>query len=267
MGAEVWVTPPASGVFGPPPVMPTPTAPSRAPDPAGFPSPSASPFPSASDGPSVPGTRGADPEQAPPAPARPPGRLALSVAATSTQGADGRGRRLSCTVALAVAGALAAVTVGSVFVLDLLPGSGNDANHAGGSDGAHEPPAATASATAGAGVLPERYVGTWEGQATALEGKLPLGTFRITIEQVNVGEELGRLRQTDALGGVCVDVITLKKVTEKQIVAGSVGAENNHDGCNPAPTTVTFTPVGDDLDYASRSEESGRPGARLSKVG
>ncbi|MGV9280226.1 serine/threonine-protein kinase [Streptomyces sp. NPDC003730] len=274
MGAEVWVTPPASGVFGPPPVMPTPTAPSRAPDSAASPPPSAFPSPSASasddpslPGPSVPGPRGADPEQAPPAPARPPGRLALSVAAASTQDAGGRGRRLSCTVALAVAGALAAVTVGSVFVLDLLPGSGNDANHVGGSDGAHEPPAATASATAGAGVLPERYVGTWEGQATALDGKLPLGTFRITIEQVNVGEELGRLRQTDALGGVCVDVITLKKVTEKQIVAGSVGAENNHDGCNPAPTTVTFTPVGDDLDYTSRSEESGRPGARLSKVG
>ncbi|MFE9704633.1 protein kinase [Streptomyces sp. NPDC005930] len=267
MGAEVWVTPPASGVFGPPPVMPTPRAPSRAPAPAPAPYTSAS----ASDGPSVPGPRGPDldpdPDHASPAPTPPPGRLALSVAATSTQGAGGRGRRLSCTVALAVAGALAAVTVGSVFVLDLLPGSGNDANHAGGSDGAHEPPAATASATAGAGVLPERYVGTWEGQATALDGKLPLGTFRITIERVNVGEELGRLRQTDALGGVCVDVITLKKVTERQIVAGSVGAENNHDGCNPAPTTVTFTPVGDDLDYASRSEESGRPGARLSRVG
>ncbi|MFJ7772413.1 hypothetical protein ACIQ1J_29495 [Streptomyces sp. NPDC097107] len=38
--------------------------------------------------------------------------------------AGGRGRRLSCTVALAVAGAPAAVTVGSVFVPDLLPGGG-----------------------------------------------------------------------------------------------------------------------------------------------
>ncbi|PPS87890.1 hypothetical protein BZZ08_02589 [Streptomyces sp. MH60] len=164
-------------------------------------------------------------------------------------------------MALAVAGALAAVTVGSVFVLDLLPGSGDDAHNAGSDDGAHEPPAATP------GGLPARYVGTWEGQAAALDGKLPLGTFRITIKQATAGQELGRLRQTDPLGGVCVDVITLKKVTEKQIVAGSVGAEGNHDGCNPAPTTVTFTPVGDDLDYASKSEESGRPEARLSKIG
>ncbi|MFB6751547.1 serine/threonine-protein kinase [Streptomyces sp. NPDC056353] len=237
----------AVGAFGPPPVMPTPAPP-----------PFASPVPAPASS-SVPGPR--DPEPgAEPDPTHSPGRLALSVAATSTQGAGGRGRRLSCTVALAVAGALAAVTVGSVFVLDLLPGSGGDANNAGGDDGSHEPPAATA------GTLPGRYVGTWEGRATALNGKLPLGTFRITIKRAAVGEELGRLRQTDALGGVCVDVITLKKVTKKQIVADSVGAEGNHDGCNPAPTTVTFTPVGDDLDYASRSEESGQPKARLSKI-
>ena len=254
--------PAAVGAFGPPPVMPTPAPPSFAspvppPAPHSFAPPVPSPETAAS---SVPGPR--DPEPgADPGPAHPPGRLALSVAATSTQGAGGRGRRLSCTVALAVAGALAAVTVGSVFVLDLLPGSGGDANNAGGDDGTHEPPAATA------GTLPGRYVGTWEGQATALNGKLPLGTFRITVKQADVGEELGRLRQTDALGGVCVDVITLKKVTEKQIVADSVGAEGNHDGCNPAPTTVTFTPVGDDLDYASKSEESGHPKARLSKIG
>ncbi|MCQ4201680.1 serine/threonine protein kinase, partial [Streptomyces coelicoflavus] len=243
--------PAAVGTFGPPPVMPAPAPPSFA-----------SPVPAPASS-SVPGPR--DPEPgAEPGPTHSPGRLALSVAATSTQGAGGRGRRLSCTVALAVAGALAAVTVGSVFVLDLLPGPGGDANNAGGDDGSHEPPAATATATAGA--LPGRYVGTWEGRATALNGKLPLGTFRITIKQAAVGEELGRLRQTDALGGVCVDVITLKKVTKKQIVADSVGAEGNHDGCNPAPTTVTFTPVGDDLDYASRSEESGQPKARLSKI-
>ncbi|MFF0591038.1 serine/threonine-protein kinase [Streptomyces sp. NPDC003781] len=254
-GDDAGVAAPASGVFGPPPVMPTPTSPSYPPSP---PAPALPSVPSV-PGPRDPGPRGGDPGDGPD-PGHPPGRLALSVAATSTQGARGRGRRISCTVALAVAGALAAVTVGSVFVLDLLPGSGNDANNAGGDDGSHEPPAATA------GPLPARYLGTWEGQAAALDGKLPLGTFRITIKQAEAGQELGRLRQTDALGGVCVDVITLKKVTEKQLVAGSVGAQGNHDGCNPAPTTVTFTPVGDDLDYASKSEESGRPKARLSKI-
>ncbi|MFJ3041760.1 serine/threonine-protein kinase [Streptomyces tendae] len=255
-GGDAGVAAPASGVFGPPPVMPTPTSPSHPPS-----SPAPAPSPAL---PSVPGPRDPGPAndhaEAGAGTTHPPGRLALSVAATSTQGAQGRGRRISCTVALAVAGALAAVTVGSVFVLDLLPGSGNDANNAGGNETSHDPPAATP------GGLPARYLGTWEGRAAALDGKLPLGTFRITIKQAKTGQELGRLHQTDALGGVCVDVITLKKVTEKQIVAGSVGAEGNHDGCNPAPTTVTFTPVGDDLDYASKSEESGRPKARLSKI-
>ncbi|CAL9552148.1 serine/threonine-protein kinase [Streptomyces sp. enrichment culture] len=233
----------APGTFGPPPQMPPPTPPTP-------------------PTPYVPGQRdvareGTDQDGSP---AR--GRLALSVAATATRNdtvTEGRGRRLSCTVALAVAGALAAVTVGSVFVLDLLPGDGKDANNSGGGAPATRPPSASGS-------LPERYLGTWEGQAAALDGKLPLGTFRITIKQANVGQELGRLHQTDALGGVCVDVITLKKATEQQIVAGSVGAKGNHDGCNPAPTTVTFTPVGDNLDYASQSEESGRPEARLSEI-
>ncbi|MFF0667636.1 serine/threonine-protein kinase [Streptomyces tendae] len=258
-GGDAGMAAPASGVFGPPPVMPTPTSPSYPPS---SPAPVPDPSPAL---PSVPGPRDPGPPNdgadAGAGTTHSPGRLALSVAATSTQGAQGRGRRISCTVALAVAGALAAVTVGSVFVLDLLPGSGNDANNAGGNEASHDPPAATP------GGLPARYLGTWEGQAAALDGKLPLGTFRITIKQAKVGQELGRLHQTDALGGVCVDVITLKKVTEKQLVAGSVGAEGNHDGCNPAPTTVTFTPVGDDLDYASKSEESGRPKARLSKIG
>ncbi|MFD5052763.1 serine/threonine-protein kinase [Streptomyces tendae] len=258
-GGDAGMAAPASGVFGPPPVMPTPTSPSYPPS-----SPASAPDPSPAL-PSVPGPRDPGPPDdgadAGAGTTHSPGRLALSVAATSTQGAQGRGRRISCTVALAVAGALAAVTVASVFVLDLLPGSGNDANNAGGNEASHDPPAATP------GGLPARYLGTWEGQAAALDGKLPLGTFRITIKQAKVGQELGRLHQTDALGGVCVDVITLKEVTEKQLVAGSVGAEGNHDGCNPAPTTVTFTPVGDDLDYASKSEESGRPKARLSKIG
>ncbi|WP_224350862.1 serine/threonine-protein kinase [Streptomyces olivaceus] len=245
----------AAGVFGPPPVMPPHTPP-----------PSLSPSSPSPPG-SVPGQRNAAGRSAERvgdrAAGSAPDRLALSVEATATRGAGGRGRRLSCTVALAVAGALAAVTVGSVFVLDLLPGEGKDANDSGDSAPAGRPPSASAST----GSLPQRYVGTWEGQAAALDGKLPLGTFRITMKRVNVGQELGRLHQTDALGGVCVDVLTLKKVTGKQIVAGSVGAEGNHDGCNPAPTTVTFAPVGDDLDYASRSEESGRPEARLSKIG
>ncbi len=176
-------------------------------------------------------------------------------------------RRLSCSVALAVAGAMAAVTIGSVFVFDLLPDRGGGQDDADSSSGSDSPPAATASSAPSAGAVPAAYLGTWEGQGVALDGGLPLGTFRVTVEQATVGAELGKLRQTDQIGGVCVDVLTLKQVTQKELVATSVGAKTNHSGCNPAKTTVHLKPVGDDLQYRSESEESGRPRARMSRVG
>lgn len=227
------------GVFGPAPVMPTPTAAN------------------------VPGPRDGD---RPPCPA--PGRLSVSVAATSTREGEGRrGRRISCTVALAVAGAMAAVTVGSVFVLDLLPDGGRDDNA---DDGGRNPSATAPSepgSDGGAQPVPGRYLGTWEGQAVAVEGNLPLGTFRLTVREAAVGARLGTLRHTDLFGGTCDDVLTLKKVTGKQVVASAVGAEGNRDVCNQARHTVLLTPAGDDLRYESDSEDSGRPKARLSKVG
>ncbi|MFE6522417.1 serine/threonine-protein kinase [Streptomyces sp. NPDC057794] len=264
-----------AGVFGPPPVMGgPPSVPQGQPRVPGGPLPvadgpagsppapaSAAPAPTA-----VPEPRDAHREDTGvPSGGRRPGKVTLSVAATSTPEGEGRVRRLSCSVALAVAGAMAAVTIGSVLVLDLLPGrSGGDDGGSGSAD-AYSPPAATAS-SAPSGTVPAAYLGTWEGQGTALDGRLPLGTFRVTVQRAEAGQELGRVRQTDQLGGVCVDVLTLKQVTKKELVATSVGAKTNHSGCNPAPTTVRLTPVGGDLRYRSESQESGRPEARLSKV-
>ncbi|MET9253162.1 protein kinase [Streptomyces sp. NPDC003717] len=209
----------AAGVFGPAPVMPTPTEPNRAPT---------------------------------------PGRLSVSLAATSAP-ADGgrRGRRLSCTVALAVAGVLAAVTVGTVFVLDLLPGHGDQGDAAG-----DRAPSATAPTT-----LPARYLGTWEGQATAVEGNLPLGTFRLTVGKAAVGQRLGTLRHTDIFGGTCDDVLTVRRITDQQVVTEAAGVPGNRSVCTTDRHTVRLTPVGDDLQYDSDSEDSGRPKARLSRVG
>ncbi|WP_217133617.1 serine/threonine-protein kinase [Streptomyces sp. AC558_RSS880] len=235
----------ASGAFGPPPVMPGAREPGAA---------------------AVPGPRDA-PSHAPVTPHPPtqpgertgPGKLSVSFAATSSPDRGGRGRRVSCTVALAVAGALAAVTVGSVSVLDLLPGgsrSGGTSDSGSGSQPAAPPT-----------TVPAAYLGTWEGQANSRESiAIPLGTFRVTLKQAKVGEQVGTLRHTDIFGGVCDDVLTLKQVTKDQLVTTSVGAGSNRDVCSQAEHTVRLTPVGDDLVYESDSKDSGSPKARLSKI-
>ncbi len=238
------------GGFGPPPVMPSPGG-----EPAGtaVPAPRDATGASAPHPPTEPGNGGGSA----------PGRLSLSVSAASTPGTGGRGRRISCTVALAVAGALAAVTVGSAFVFDLLPGSPGGAGADQGPSGARPSPSASASSA----TVPAAYVGTWEGQASSRESiTIPLGTFRVTLREARVGERVGTLRHTDIFGGVCDDVLTLKEVTDRRIVTTSVGAPTNRDVCDPARHTVLLTPVGDDLVYESDSKDSGRPKARLSKI-
>ncbi|MET8855942.1 serine/threonine-protein kinase [Streptomyces sp. NPDC004579] len=228
-----------------------------------------------------------------PRPADRPGKLSVSVAATSAPGAGGQGRRMSCTVALAVAGALAAVTVGSAFLFDLLPGGGADdgGNVAGGrpsasrsatasdpSVGATRPgstasapePAPTKSGSDQGGELsaiPASYLGTWEGPGLGLSGTLPMGTFRVTVHQASVGQELGTFRQTDQIGGICDDVLVLKKVTKKQLVATSVASESNRDVCTTGRHEVRLTPVGSDLTYETDNAEAGDPVARMTEVG
>ncbi|MFF1304937.1 serine/threonine-protein kinase [Streptomyces sp. NPDC058307] len=266
------------GAFGPPPVMPVVSAGAPPADAAGPPA-----FPLTPET-VVPSDRrpGAGPGSGP---GSGPGKLSVSVAATSASGENGRGRRLSCTVALAVAGALAVVTVGSVFVFDLLPGRGNDDSASSGpGNGAYSSapssvpsaskpspssvsPSPSSEASGGPSEVPARYLGTWEGEGTGLGGSLPMGIFRITVKKVGVGEELGRLQQTDAIGAVCTDVLTLKKVTDTELVTTAVGAQDNHAGCNPTAHTVRLATVGDDLKYTSESEAEGYPEARMSKVG
>ncbi|MFD4556462.1 serine/threonine protein kinase, partial [Streptomyces sp. NPDC058469] len=251
-----------AGAFGPAPVMPKSPA-----GPPGF----------------VPEPRDAPPyDTVPPASGHRPGKLSVSVAATAAPGPNGRGRRVGCAVALSIAGALAVVTLVPVWLYWLQPdGKGTDSS-AGTIPTSSSPSASaststststsTASSVPSAGdgsslqSVPDAYLGTWQGEGTALGGTLPDGTFRITIAKVGVGQRLGILRQTDQLGGVCDDVLTLKQVTKTRLVASAAGATSNRDVCNQAAHTVTLTPVGDDLKYVSDSSAEGSPTARLSKV-
>ncbi|MFF9776927.1 protein kinase [Streptomyces sp. NPDC013978] len=247
-GAEV---PPTSGVFGPPPVMSPHTPPPTTPPPVTH----------------VPGQRA---DSAPADATPPPGKLSLSVAAASTTTANGRGRRVSCSVALAVAGAFAMVGLGVVFGLGMLNGDDK------GDDAAGKAPSASSAPSGenqdpepqdGAGDLPEKYLGTWEGDGYALDGNLPAGTFTVTLEQGSVGDRLGTFRSVDLLGGACDDTFVLKKVAEDHILVTSIAdTKNNPKTCTGNTHEVTLTPVGDELRYTSDNAAAGDPTARLAKV-
>ncbi|MFC3576906.1 protein kinase [Streptomyces yaanensis] len=241
--------PPPGGVFGPPPDMDAvATPPARVPT--------------------------ARPQDAVPAADGGPGKLSVSLAATSVPGADGRGRRVSCTVALAVAGALAAVTVGSAFVFDLFDKGGSGKDTAAGS--AYSPAPADGSApgdgsadqgTEKSGGVPAAYLGTWEGDALALSGTLPAGTFRVTVRQAGVGEQIGTFRSIDQLGGICDDVLILKRASAERLVATSVAKKSNPSTCTTGRHEVRLIPVGADLKYETDNPDAGNPTSRMAKVG
>ncbi|MFJ9708580.1 serine/threonine-protein kinase [Streptomyces sp. NPDC101234] len=255
-----------AGEFGPPPTVP-PAVPGAAPAvsgavPAMPAAPPAMPVAPPATPAAPPAMPSGSPTVAEPRDAVPPGKVSVSVAATAVPGEGGRGRRVSCTVALAVAGALAAVTVGVGFLVKPYIEGAGGTDSAGGTASSQEP-----GTVKKPGAVPAAYLGTWEGSATALSGNLPIGTFRVTVEQAAVGAELGRLRQTDQLGGVCTDVLTLQSVTATKIVASSEGVEGNHDGCDPGRNTVYLTPSHGDLVYTSDSSAEGNPVAVMSRTG
>ncbi|MGA4850540.1 serine/threonine-protein kinase [Streptomyces sp. G5(2025)] len=213
----------------------------------------------------------ADAEEAPalsaPPPPRPPGKLSVSVAATSApEGPNGRGRKVSCTVALAVAGALAAVTVGTMFVLGMLS---KDEPLNGSRDRNDQPPAATGAprpTETAAGKVPEAYLGKWSGKAAASGGTIPLGTFEVTLRQAKPGERVGTVVQHDLIGNTCKDVLTLTSASPEELVATGKGAASNGTQCAQTTHTVHLRPDGKNLTYTSEDPDAGDPRARLSRV-
>ncbi|MFJ9081517.1 serine/threonine-protein kinase [Streptomyces sp. NPDC102384] len=188
-----------------------------------------------------------------------PGRLSMSVTATSTPDKpNGRGRRVSCTLALSVAGALAAVTVGGVVLFNVLPGEG------GGDQGSASDAGPTASAASKAPGVPKFYVGSWDGPAK--QAGVSFGTFRVDLKQARAGKQVGKVTSTDPLGIQCVDVLTLKSADGKALVAAGKAAPGNPGTCATGRHTVRLTPDGASLKYTSRYPAAGNPTADLDRV-
>ncbi|WP_338697497.1 hypothetical protein V2W30_16965 [Streptomyces sp. Q6] len=160
-----------------------------------------------------------------------------------------------------MAGALAAVTVGGILVVNMLPGDGGS-NDAGSDTGAR--PTASSAPSDAAGV-PTFYVGTWEGRATTDLGT-STDTYRVELEDAAVGEKVGTVTSTDLLGLECVDVLTLTSVTGRELVAAGEGAPDNGGNCAKGAHTVRLTRDGASLTYTSRYPNAGNPTADLKRV-
>ncbi|MCB5169039.1 serine/threonine protein kinase [Streptomyces bambusae] len=190
------------------------------------------------------------------------------------------GRRVSCTVALAVAAAVAGVTVGGMFAFDLWPGGKDrgDALADGGKTGTR-PPAATPDPSASAGrptkstpgtrqELPEAFRGTWKGTITSQNLNVS-SPMEITITAGKVGEVVGKDRSVLAvLNADCSGEWKLVRATDKEIVLDSrrTGA-NPHPGiCADGSPEETFTLKRDGvLHYVSKDAAAGEPTGDLTR--
>ncbi|MFE0039055.1 serine/threonine-protein kinase [Streptomyces sp. NPDC059015] len=217
------------------------------------------------------------PASPPPLPAPPPqrvsadakagGRLSLSVTTRRESDEPGGSRKVSCTVALAVAGALTAVTVGAVVLLDLFPGGG------GGHDGtAARPPASSETGAPSAGgtgqaEVPAAFAGTWEGSVTA--AGLPAGTMKVTIEPGGrTGEQVGTAEQTDILGNfICEDLLTAIRADARTLVVDARRGPRSKGMCSESTKGLRLELSGGTLRYVSADARAGNPVGDLTRSG
>ncbi|MEU9995945.1 serine/threonine-protein kinase [Streptomyces sp. NPDC050848] len=263
------MTGPPSGVFGPPATL--------APYSSNAPNSPNSPAHPAHPAQPNPGVYG--PPTAPPAPA-PAGERRATFAVA--------GRRVSCTVALAVAGALATVTLGGGFLYDLLPGGGGkaDAGKTGGSSST--PPAATEPThpttkapttkapttkppTTPTGSVPAPFLGTWTGPTTEANGS-PHGDFTVVVTKGRTGEDVVRTTHTISLLGTTVSCHGIGSLTSATPTELRVADRTDPDRpgtaglCTTGASSFTLTLAADGtLAYRSHEEAAGRPTGTLRK--
>ncbi|MEV1038501.1 serine/threonine-protein kinase [Streptomyces sp. NPDC050204] len=195
-----------------------------------------------------------------------------------------RGRRLSCTVALAVAGALAAVTVGTAFIFDLMPGGGgSSAEH--GNVGS-TPPAATGSgrpsqpADPGTATpeqiaeLPKEFIGTWKGPATEKTTGAPHGTLTAVFTAGKKGTDVVRMNTEISNLGVTVSCNSVASLTSGTAEELTLHERVDPDRpstpalCTSTTTDVHFTLASDGtLRFRSEERGAGLPYATLTRSG
>ncbi|MER7157764.1 serine/threonine-protein kinase [Streptomyces lydicus] len=189
-------------------------------------------------------------------------RIALSGAV----GGAARPRRVSCTLVLSVAGALAAATT-AAFVFQLMPGLGGNADRS--QAGAEPPggrtPSARPSGPGGRPAVGKPFLGTWTGSITTSHG-IPNGTMTSTITAGGKGDYVIRTTY-DAVLVRCEAKAKLESATPSRLVLAERPDGRQGPGCTGNKSRVTYTLAKDgaSIAFASDDPAGGSPKATLTK--
>ncbi|OEJ33194.1 serine/threonine-protein kinase [Streptomyces subrutilus] len=189
------------------------------------------------------------------------------------------GRRFSCTLVLAAAAVLAAVS-GGLYGAGLLPGQGDKGRDAVAGDGPRTsapasppdsdtgPSAGTTQAPKGTRQdVPKELIGTWKGTVTTARMGVA-AEFEITIKAGKVGEVVGRDKSVLALLGTdCSGDWKLASATDRSLVLDTSGGPNPAPGiCSGGSADERFT-LNDNgtLHYESGDVPAGNPEGDLTR--
>ncbi|MFF7685508.1 serine/threonine-protein kinase [Streptomyces syringium] len=186
-------------------------------------------------------------------------KIALSLGASGREREPGRPRRVSCTLVLSVAGALAAATT-AAFVFDLLPGSGEGAHK----DAAGKP-SATVSASPGTADVPQAFRGTWTGNVLQSNGT-PNGTMTSVITGGAKGTYVIRTKYSVLDVVECRSKAKLISATDRKLTLEEVTDGERSPLCTGETSTVTYTLQADGrLSFTSDDPKGGKPRSSLTR--
>ncbi|MFD7239064.1 serine/threonine-protein kinase [Streptomyces syringium] len=186
-------------------------------------------------------------------------KIALSLGASGRERKPGRPRRVSCTLVLSVAGALAAATT-AAFVFDLLPGAGKDAHK----DAAGKP-SATVSSSPGTADVPQAFRGTWTGDVLQSNGT-PNGTMTSVITGGAKGTYVIRTKYSVLNVVECRSKAKLISATDRKLTLEEVTDGERSPLCTGETSTVTYTLQADGrLSFTSDDPKGGKPRSSLTR--
>ncbi|MEW1675826.1 serine/threonine-protein kinase [Streptomyces noursei] len=193
-----------------------------------------------------------------------PGSKERRIALTGALGGKERPRRMSCTLVLSVAGALAVATTTAVF-FGVLKGPGGGGSAATPPSGNH-PTVGSPAPTDAAGGVPKGFLGTWSGTVTMANG-IPNGTMTSVIKAGHEGDVVVRTTY-DVVLLRCRAASKLVSATGDKLVLRESPDGEQGPGCTGNTSTVTYV-LGKDgsLSFTSDDERGGTPKATLTRSG